>query len=248
MKKYKSEITLGIILLIVSFILYFVENLIFRDIRYISENILAQLAFLPIYVLIVTIFLEQFIEKKDRQSMLSKLNVVIGVFFNEIGREFLNNLSNVDNNFPVIRERLTFSADNFNSEYNTALKCLEKYKSNFECTSNRLSKLKDYLLSKKQVLLKMMENPNLMENESFTDLLLALFHIYEELSQRSDLTKLSDEDRIHLSSDINRAYILLIHEWLYYLKHLSEKYPYLFSLEIRVNPLNPNADGYLTKQ
>lgn len=241
MKKYKAEMTFGIILLLVSFTLYLIENLIFKDLRYISENILAQLAFLPIYVLIVTIFLEQFIERKDKQSILSKLNVVIGVFFNEIGRELLDAFSSVDHNFSEIQQSLEFYGDNFNTEYNSAIKALKKYKSYFQCSPDELYKLKDYILSKKQILLMMMENPNLMENESFTELMLALFHLYEELIQREDLKKLPDEDYAHLASDVNRAYILLINEWLHYLKHLSEKYPYLFSLEIRINPLNPHA-------
>jgi hypothetical protein len=40
---------------------------------------------------------------------------------------------------------------------------------------------------------------------------------------------------------MKRAYLLLISEWLAYLKHLKENYPYLFSLSVRTNPFDPNA-------
>jgi hypothetical protein len=44
----------------------------------------------------------------------------------------------------------------------------------------------------------------------------------------------------HLNFDIKRAYILLVNEWLSYMKHLKEDYPYLYSLAVRTNPFNKN--------
>jgi hypothetical protein len=40
------------------------------------------------------------------------------------------------------------------------------------------------LLSKRDFLVALMENPNLLEHESFTDLLWAVFHLVEELAVR----------------------------------------------------------------
>ena len=34
---------------------------------------------------------------------------------------------------------------------------------------------------------------------------------------------------------------MLIIEWLAYMKHLKESYPYLFSLAVRTNPFDPAA-------
>jgi hypothetical protein len=90
-------------------------------------------------------------------------------------------------------------------------------------------------------LLGLLENPNLLEHESFTDLLWAVFHLTEELGCRTDLKNLPDTDYAHLSGDIKRVYILLISEWLAYMKHLKDTYPYLFSLSVRTNPFDPNA-------
>ena len=71
---------------------------------------------------------------------------------------------------------------------------------------------------------------------NFTDLLWAVTHLTEELSHRKDLKTLPNADYEHLSGDIKRAYIMLITEWLAYMKHLKESYPYLFSLAVRTNP------------
>ncbi|GEM_PF-6682769 len=43
------------------------------------------------------------------------------------------------------------------------------------------------------------------------------------------------------AGDIERAYALLIREWLSHLDHLKASYPYLFSLAVRTNPFNPTA-------
>ena len=44
---------------------------------------------------------------------------------------------------------------------------------------------------------------------------------------------------IYLLGDI--GFVFFIVQWLRYMKHLKIEYPYLFSLAIRTNPLNPDA-------
>jgi hypothetical protein len=53
----------------------------------------------------------------------------------------------------------------------------------------------------------------LLEHDSFTDLLLAIFHLSEELAARDTLDGLPQSDYEHLAGDIKRAYTLLIREW-----------------------------------
>ena len=48
-------------------------------------------------------------------------------------------------------------------------------------------------------------------------------------------------DYEHLAGDIRRAYALLVHEWLDYMKHLKYNYPYMFSLAMRANPFDESA-------
>jgi hypothetical protein len=85
-----------------------------------------------------------------------------------------------------------------------------------------------------------------MEHESFTELLRAVFHLAEELSVRDDLSQIPEPDLRHISADIQRAYRLLGGEWLVYMKHLRDNYPYLFSLAVRLNPFNPEASPTVT--
>jgi hypothetical protein len=70
---------------------------------------------------------------------------------------------------------------------------------------------------------------------------MAVFHLVEELESRPDISNLSELDLRHIAGDMQRAYSLLISEWLSYMKHLRENYPYLFSFAMRTNPFDPDA-------
>ena len=101
-----------------------------------------------------------------------------------------------------------------------------------------LADLKALLLSKRELLLRIIENPTLLENESFSNLLWALFHLTDELAFRDDLDSLPKPDAKHMETDMERAYGLLILEWMKFMRHLKDKYPYLFHFEVRNNPFS----------
>ena len=104
-----------------------------------------------------------------------------------------------------------------------------------------MKNLRDLLLSKSDFLVRLLENPNLLEHETFTELLRAVFHLDEELRSRKNVEKLSNKDADHISGDIKRAYSLLVDEWLDYMHYLKNNYPYLFSLALRLNPFDEKA-------
>ena len=72
-------------------------------------------------------------------------------------------------------------------------------------------------------------------------LLMAVFHLTEELEARSDVSALSGEDKLHIAGDMKRVYGLLTAEWFDCMRHLRDNYPYLFSFAIRTNPFDPEA-------
>ena len=71
-------------------------------------------------------------------------------------------------------------------------------------------------------MLRLLENPVLLEHESFTDLLRAVFHLTEELKRREDFSCLPETDCAHLSGDVRRVYEKLIIQWLDYMEYLEQ--------------------------
>jgi hypothetical protein len=101
--------------------------------------------------------------------------------------------------------------------------------------------LREFLVRNEDFLLRIMENPTVFEHESFTDLILAVAHLAEELKARSDFTLLPPSDLAHLTGDTERVYSRLVPEWLKYMEYLQRSYPYLFSLALRKNPFDEKA-------
>jgi hypothetical protein len=106
--------------------------------------------------------------------------------------------------------------------------------------------LKGFLVEKRGFLLRLLENPNLLEHERFTDLLWATFHLTEELEARQSFDNLPQHDRDHLCNDIKRVYNYLTREWIYYAEHLKNNYPFLYSLVVRMQPFAENPSAVIT--
>jgi len=230
---------LVVVLSVASFSIYFIKNLIFHDVWAILSDLLSQIAFLPIYILLSTIMIDSLLSQREKGQRIKKLNMVIGAFFSESGVELLQSLSKYDQT-SVETARLIL-LDDWNQKVVRMKKRLAEDGFQMNSRLSELEGLKTKLLGKRDFLLRMLENPNLLEHESFTELLWAIFHLTEELVSRQDLKQLSDADYHHFSVDIGRAYGLLILEWLTYMIHLKEDYPFLFSYAARTNPFDPEA-------
>ena len=108
-----------------------------------------------------------------------------------------------------------------------------------------LENLRNLLINKREFIINLINNPNLLEKEEFTGLINAILHLDEELEHRKDLSLVTDADFAHLNGDMQRVYNKLVHEWVYYLKYLNKHYPYMIALIIRTNPFDEDADVYV---
>lgn len=241
MSRYSWQVLLAFILLLLSVGLYWLHYLIFRNANELLLWLLGSLAFLPISVLFVTIIINELLSLRERRSRLQKLNMAIGAFFSEAGTALLTYFSDCDPNLDNIRNYLLINNNWTESQFHRVSQELRKYSYTVDINRIDLGYLRSFLAAKRDFLLRLLENPSLLEHETFTDLLRAVFHLTEELAARTDLTNLPDTDCAHLASDTERAYVLMVGEWLDYMKYLKGSYPYLFSLAIRLNPFDQNA-------
>jgi len=231
----------GLILLFVSFILYDLHYYFFRDLHHIWLYLLGDIAFLPIEVLLVTLVIHQVINNHEKKMRLEKLNMVIGTFFSEVGTKLLAYFSDLDPGLQTIKSHLVMREQWSTQEFVTCCKKLSTHTYNIDASKVNLEILKTFLQEKRDFLLRLLENQNLLEHESFTELLRAVFHLTEELSQRKKIKQLSVLDNEHLAKDIKRVYGILVIQWLHYMRHLKDNFPYLFSLAMRTNPFDETA-------
>jgi len=184
---------------------------------------------------------EMMLSRRDKQVRMNKMNMVIGVFFTEVGTKLIKVFSDSDPNFGEIQKGLIITEKWTYQDFLAVSHHLKNFKYNIEISKADLASLKDFLLRQRDFLVRLLENPMLLEHEFFTDLLRAVFHLTEELSYREDLTQLPGTDKGHIAGDMKRAYDLLVHQWLDYMEHLKVNYPYLFSLAMRTNPFDRQA-------
>ncbi len=241
MKKKRFEIVLIFSLITASIALYLIHYALFHDTHHIFIFMIGDIAIMPIEVLIVTLIIHRLLQVRTKRVLMTKLNMVIGAFFSEVGDELLRVFSDFDKNIHTIRNELISDHSWSKKDVDYLSDIIRLYKPDIDSRDCNLEVMKSFLFERRDFLLRLLENPSLLENESFTDLLWAVSHLQEELFFREDFTKLPKSDLAHLSLDIKRAYKAILTEWVNYMKHLKDNYPYLFSLAIRTNPFDTNA-------
>jgi len=241
-KQMSWTIKISIGFLSASAVTYLIHYLIFHDVHHIFIYMLGDFGFLFLDVLLVVLLVERLLSQREKRMMIKKLNMVIGAFFSEVGLTLLELFADFVEDAPQLEARLNITADWTQKDFRQAIKQVKEFPFRINFERKDLIPLRDFLVSKREFLLRLLENPNLLEHEGFTDLLWAVFHLSEELEFRgSKLAQIPDSDYQHLCGDLKRVYSHLLQQWLLYVSHLQESYPFLFSLAQRVNPLNPHA-------
>ena len=245
-RRHRRFIALAAIFIASSGILYYVHYRIFHNPYHIFIYLLGDLAFLPLEVFLVVIVIERILAYREKQALLAKLNMVVGAFYSEVGNRIISDLIPALENPEEVFQHLAIRADWKASDFKKAASYAETIKVKAGCCGVELQALKEFLVTKREFLLRLLENPNLMEHERFTDLLWAVFHLAEELEDRPSVTGLPETDLAHLAGDIQRVYGRLASEWLKYLEHLKQRYPFLFSLVMRTHPFQPHPSALVS--
>jgi hypothetical protein len=242
-RRFSFIIYLALAFLALSGVVYYVHYFIFRDVHHIFIYMVGDLAFLPLEVLLVVLIIERVLARRDQQDKLEKLNMVVGAFFTEVGNHLLNTLFPYFENRAEIAEQLDITEDWTKKDFRRAAAYAYNLKVEIDCAKVNLEELRTFLASKRTFILTMLENPNLLEHDRFTDLLWAVTHLDEELEARQSVTGLCGKDAEHIAGDIQRMYDHLASEWLDYVEHLKSNYPFLFSLILRTHPFQENPSA-----
>jgi hypothetical protein len=241
MRRLSWQVLLGTALVVLSAIFYLIDYAIFREPRALFMHLIGDIAFVFIEVLLVTLIIHRLLNEREKRARLEKLNMVIGAFFSEVGTGLLTYLSDFDPRLEAIRGELIVTNNWSEREFSDVSRRLRAYDFSVDVKLVDLRDLRSFLVGKRDFLLRLVENPTLLEHETFTVLLRAVFHLTEELANREELTNLPDTDHAHLAGDIKRVYGQLVSEWLDYMKYLKGNYPFLFSFAMRTNPFDQSA-------
>ena len=193
------------------------------------------------FVGVVANSIEYIVDQKERKLRNDKMNMLIEIFFSEVGIKLLKKFVEHDPEIGEIWPSLIVRHAWSDQDFTHAGESLKQHPRTVDSRTIDLIDLNEFLAQHKTFMLSLLENPQMIEHDSFIPLLLAVFHLTEELLLREQLSGLPLTDYGHLSVDMNRVYGSLILEWLDYMKHLKEHHPHLFSLAVRTNPFDVQA-------
>jgi hypothetical protein len=236
----------AVVLVAAAAVILSLQYLVFRDGKTLLFYLFMDIGFLPLEALIVGLVIERFIEVREKQEVAHKLNMVMGAFFSELGTPLISELLPGITSVSQIREQLHLKASWKKEDFSRASRFARAFKSDVDLGQIDLVELRSHLVSRRQFMLRLLENPNLMEHDRFTDLLWAVLHVQEELEARDSLQELHPPDEAHLEGDVLRAFDHLLAEWILYASHLKEDYPYLFSLVVRMHPFQDTRSAEVT--
>ena len=249
-KRLSWKVKFSIVMVLLIIIIYGSNYLVLGDAEHIISYVWTHLGFIPVDILLVAFLLDEIIEKKEKEAMLEKLDMLMSTFFSEVGNDLISQLSSV-NKYTANTENLKLIKNWDDKDYDAKLAELKSTSIDFQADVPKeereefLENLRVFLASKREFIINLMTNPNLLEKEEFTDLITAILHLDEELEHRKDLALVQDADFGHLNGDMQRVYGKLVYEWVYYLKYLNKHYPYMIALIVRTNPFDADADVYV---
>ncbi len=243
MVKFNWEAKLAVVLVVVSVCIYTFKLTVLKNPGDTANYIFNALGFLPINVLLVTIVLNKLLAVRARRERMEKMNMVIGTFFTEVGDQLIKDIARSDPGIGRIKDSLIVGNEWDAGSFARVRNEVASHEYTVDTSAIDMAAFREFLSSRRDFMLRLLENPVLLEHETFTGLLRAVFHLTEELKRRGDFRALPATDYAHLAGDIRRVYEQLILQWLDYMEYLKNNYPYLYSLEMRTNPFDAHASA-----
>lgn len=227
MKKFKHYFVVSLILIFLSAVMFFIHYLVFGQAVNTAYYSLMNLCFIPINSLVVTIILEKLIDYRAKKERLDKINMLVGIFFTEVGFKLMRLIINGDveaKNYIICFDDLVKVKNSIiNHDYKVDMRYID------------LDAIEDILVTNSNLFINLIGNESVHQHEVFTDLLMSVVHLRDEIA----FYKNGNQNQIdihHLENDILRVYKNTAAQWIYYLEYLNKSYPFLYNNAIMINP------------
>jgi len=162
MKGFNRQILFGLSLIVLSILFYLLHYAIFRDLHHIFIYMIGDIAFVFVEVLLVSLIIHQLLNMREKRTRLEKLNMVIGAFFSEVGTRLVAYFSDFDPKLDKIRKELVVKNHWSGQEFSNVSKRLKNYDYGVEIHKLELVDLANFLVGKRDFLLRLLENPTLL--------------------------------------------------------------------------------------
>ncbi|MGL4772727.1 MAG: hypothetical protein ACRC2K_04090 [Clostridium sp.] len=239
-KKTKETVIIGVGLITLSLLLHYVHYLLFKDAHHTLIFLVADIAFIPMEVFFTTLIIDRLLEKREKSHFVEKVNMLIGVFFTDLGTSMLAELVKGDTNLSELINANICTKKWDDISCNELQGKLLKHDFKIDINKVDIDKVRNTLAINRDLITNLIMNENVHEHEGFTDALMSLLHLREEMETRC-CHKLEAFELEHIAGDMADAYMNLSIEWCQYMNYLSKNYPKLFVKALINNPFDKRA-------
>ncbi|MDU2491294.1 MAG: hypothetical protein E7D27_12030 [Clostridium celatum] len=236
-RRTKETILIGSGLVLLSVILHYIHVLIFKDVHHTMIFLVADIAFIPLEVFFTTIVIDKMIERREKEHLLEKLNMLIGLFYTELGTKLLFDIVKGDAHGVMANHRTITSDTWCDKSFAKLHEDILQYDYEINIDKINLKDIRKRLDNNKDLLINLISNGSLLEHETFTEMLMTIMHLKEELDTRY-CEDIEEYEIKHIEKDLMDVYKYLTIEWAEYMKYLSRNYPSLYCKALINNPFD----------
>jgi len=178
----------------------------------------------------VTIIVDRFLRIRERTALLKKLNMVIGAFLQRGRHEAARSFGEVRSRCGALRETLTVAGTWTDQRFDGAIRELKARRCAWTAPAATWP-TQGVPRGPSRVPAGLLENQNLLEHGPLPSFSGGV-QPHGRAVLRSDVGTWPRPGLRAYRRGHKRAYVILVAEWLSYLKHLKKEYPYLFSLAV----------------
>lgn len=243
MSEKKRFLRAGIFLILLSVALHGLHYAIFRDFHHLMVYLLGDIAFIPLEVFFVTLVIDQLLERREKEKRMKKMHMLIGLYYQELGFNLLRLMVFADQNRADFQGPCCIGQDWKTKDFRNLEKWLSERKLTVDPENLDYDALYSMLHAQKGLMINLISNPTLLEHENFSELLIAVNHLQDEMALRARLKEAPNykPDYKHWKTDIERVYTLSAIQWIRYIEHLKADYPFLYNAARLTNPFEESA-------
>lgn len=219
-------------------IFYVLYYLVFHNFKEIYSNMIQMVVQAPFDMLVTGCLFNYILNRKEEKEEEKKLNMLIDIFYSEIGNDILDIMVKSDGCIDEVREFTLIKRDWEEEEFEILFEKLDNFKYCADVDKVDLEKLKLKLEEATPLILDLLTNPSIQKNDEFNEIILSIFHLKSELDDRYDEINMEEYEKEHIKKDMDNMYRLVAKKWVVYMYHLKEFCPPLFVKALIKSPFD----------
>ncbi len=126
----------------------------FHDTHHLFIFLVADIAFIPLEVFFVTVVIDRILEKREKGHLIEKLNMLVGLFFSEVGLEMLRAFADADTKLATIKSGCELTMNWKEEDFERLTSKLNKHEHSLDASKMNIGALKkNHLMTAKICLL-----------------------------------------------------------------------------------------------